>query len=152
MCSNQGFNRVELNRIEHSILFDITIVDSIVVDTQFIGLDTLLVYENVLDSIYVPDTSIVYEFEVDSMFVCYTWDIEFGSNNAFSYTETADWLGTILFNNTVNGQYEIITNNTMSFCVPDCDTITFVRIPDEIELIFPTDTITGCGTLIRLGL
>ena len=146
--STQNFTR-DLSNDDCIWVLDSMVVDSmIVIDSFFV--DTMLVDSMVVDS-FEYDTSLVDVYLVDSMFICYYWEIEFGTNNAMSYSERAESEGVTLFDNTVNGQYSIITNNTMSFCDPECDTITFVREANELELIFPTDTITGCGVLLRLG-
>ncbi|NNE26584.1 MAG: hypothetical protein HKN09_07055 [Saprospiraceae bacterium] len=133
----------------------IWVLDSMVVDSMLeidsFFVDTMIVDNMVVDS-FEYDTTVIAISLVDSMFICYYWEIEFGMNNAMSYSERAESEGITLFDNTVDGQYALLTNNTMSYCIPECDTITFVRFGTELELIFPSDTLTGCGTLLRLDL
>lgn len=49
--------------------------------------------------------------------------------------------------NVTSGDYELIDNNTLSLCrdIFLCDTVLIIKQGNIMDLIFPSDTLTGCG-------
>ncbi|MBT8191398.1 MAG: hypothetical protein KJO50_05540 [Bacteroidia bacterium] len=107
-----------------------------------------------LDSIsnFQRDLSMDGCFELDSLTTaCVDYVVSFESNNTYRY----DRATTIAGNTTTEsetGQYELISNNRLSLCTPECDTLTYVRVGNALELIVPNDTLSGCGLYLRTTL
>lgn len=82
---------------------------------------------------------------------CVDYVISFEVNNTYRYDRSTTINGNTS-TESETGQYELISNNRMSLCTPQCDTVTFVRVGNALEVIVPNDTLSRCGLYLRTAL
>jgi len=80
---------------------------------------------------------------------CYNYTFSFIEGTSFAYDLRIDSNG-LVSNEQGNGVFALINSHMMSYCTPQCDTITFIPGANSLELIFPADSINGCGTYLKM--
>lgn len=76
------------------------------------------------------------------------------TDESYTFTRT-ETVGTTSTEVMETGNYTLVDNNNFIFCSPDCDEVLIVLTGTEIDLsgveinIVRSDTITGCGNLIK---
>lgn len=93
-------------------------------DSSFCFLDTFIDADRCLSDVSLSITESTYTFE---------------------RTETSPGQSTMVME---EGNYERVDNNNFIFCSPECEEVLVVLIDDLINIV-RTDTISGCGSLLR---